>query len=58
MKRTLTGAAVALAAMAGLSVQSFAATVDLPPVFDSISPILEIFLKIVEVLAKVISFFS
>ncbi len=58
MKRILTGAAVSLAAMAGLSVQSFAATVDLPPVFDSISPILEIFLKIVEVLAKVISFFS
>ena len=58
MKRILTGAAVALAAMAGLSVQSFAATVDLPPVFDSISPILEIFLKIVEVLAKVISFFN
>ncbi|MBR4050209.1 MAG: hypothetical protein IKK09_06900 [Clostridia bacterium] len=58
MKRILTGAAVALAAMSGLTVQSFAATVDLPPVFDSISPILEFFLRIVEVLAKVISFFS
>ncbi len=58
MKRFFTGVAVALAAMSGLAVQSFAATVDLPPVFDSISPILEIFLKIVEVLAKVISFFG
>ena len=43
MKRILTGAAVALAAMSGLTVQSFAATVDLPPVFDSISPILVYF---------------
>ena len=58
MKRFLTGVAVALAAMSGLAVQSFAATVDLPPVFDSLSPILEFFLKIVEVLAKVISFFN
>ena len=58
MKRVFTGAAVALAAMSGLTVQSFAATVDLPPVFDSISPIIEFFLKIVEVLAKVISFFG
>lgn len=58
MKRTLTGAAVALAAMSGFTVQSFAATVDLPPVFDSISPIIEFFLNIVEVLAKVISFFN
>ena len=58
MKRVLTGAAVALAAMSGLTVQSFAATVDLPAVFDSISPILEIFLKIVEALAKIISFFG
>ena len=58
MKRVLTGVAVALAAMSGFAVQSFAATVDLPPVFDSLSPILEFFLKIVEVLAKVISFFN
>ena len=58
MKRILTASAVALAAMSGLTVQSFAATVDLPPVFDSISPIIEFFLKIVEVLAKVISFFN
>lgn len=58
MKRVLTGAAVSLAAMSGFAVQSFAATVDLPPVFDSLSPILEFFLKIVEVLAKVISFFG
>lgn len=58
MKRILTGAAVALATMVGLSVQSFAATVDLPPAFETISPILEFFLKIVEVLAKIISFFS
>ena len=58
MKRFFTCAAVAFAAMSGLAVQSFAATVDLPPVFDSISPVLEFFLKIVEVLAKVISFFG
>ena len=58
MKRVLTGVAVALAAMSGFAVQSFADTVDLPPVFDSLSPILEVFLRIVEVLAKVISFFS
>ena len=58
MKRFLTGTAFVLAAMSGLTVQSFAATVDLPPVFDSLSPILEFFLKIVEMLAKVISFFG
>lgn len=58
MKRILTGAAISLAAMTGLSVQSFAATVDLPSAFETISPILEFFLKIVEVLAKIISFFS
>ncbi len=58
MKRVLKCTAVALVAMSGLAVQSLAATVELPPVFDSISPILEFFLRIVEVLAKVISFFG
>ena len=58
MKRFLTGTAFVLAAMSGFAVQSFAATVDLPPVFDNLSPILEFFLKIVETLAKIISFFG
>ena len=58
MKRFITGAAVSLAAMSGFAVQSFAATVDLPPAFDNLSPILEFFLKIVEALAKIISFFG
>lgn len=51
----ITSAAIVLSATA---IPSLAATVDLPPEFASLAPILEIVLKIAEFLSKIIGFFS
>ncbi len=58
LKRSAAAAAVAAAAMSGLAFQSFAATVDLPQAFDNLAPILEIFLKIVEFISRIVSVFN
>lgn len=58
MKKLVAGLASTVMILAVTAIPSFAATVDLPPEFASISPIFEIVLKVVEFLAKIISFFG
>ncbi len=58
MKKLIAGLAATVALVSVTAVPSLAATVDLPPEFANLTPIFEIFLKIVEFLAGIISFFS
>ncbi len=58
IKKALIGALTGAGVIAFAAVNSFAATVTLPPEFDDVKYLVEIVLKIVEFLAKVISMFS
>lgn len=58
MKKAIAYITSAVIVLSATAIPSLAATVDLPPEFTSLAPILEIVLKIVEFLSKIISFFS
>ncbi len=58
MKKLFAGVITALTVVCGTVVPSFAATVDLPPEFSELTPILEIALKVIEFLAKIAHFLT
>ncbi len=58
MKKILAGVITALTVISVTIVPSLAATVDLPPEFSELAPILEIALKIIEFLAKIAHFLT
>lgn len=58
MKKFFTGVITAVTVLFSTAIPSFAATVDLPAELSEIAPILEIALKVVEFLAKIVSFFA
>ena len=58
MKKILASVITALTVISVTIVPSLAATVDLPPEFSELAPILEIALKIIEFLAKIAHFLT
>ena len=58
MKKIIAGIATFSALAFATAIPSLAATVDLPPEFDSIAPIFEIALKIIEFISKIIGLFN
>ena len=58
MKKIITFITASVAVICTTAIPSLAATVDLPPEFATLSPILDFVLKLVEFLAKIADFLS
>lgn len=58
MKKFITFITATVALISATAIPSLAATVDLPPEFATLSPILEFVLKLVEFISKIADFFS
>ncbi len=58
MKKLFAGAVTAVTVVCATAIPSLAATVDLPPEFSELAPILEIALKVVEFLSKIAHFLT
>ena len=58
MKKMLIGSVTGSLIIAFTAVNSLAATVNLPPEFDDVKPLIEFILRIVEFIGKIVSMFA
>lgn len=58
LKKMLVGSVTGAMIVAFTAVNSLAATVNLPPEFDDVKPLIEFILKIVEFIGKIVSMFA